>query len=212
MKHTQLHPPAIVLSLLLLVATCRAEDCVRFTPQAGSQVKIDGTSNIHNWTVTGQIIRGWMEVSAAFASDLKTLSSLPRVEVIIPVRTLKSRYQKMDEVMQEHMRMAQHTNITYRLTGLLLQSESKDSQGPAHFISTGELTVAGVKQTIEMPVTIERVDTGRLRVKGTIPLKMTQFKIQPPSPIITANLIKTGDDVTVAVDWLLAQAKREGER
>jgi len=35
------------------------------------------------------------------------------------------------------------------------------------------------------------------------PLKMTAFRITPPSPSIVEGLIKTGDDVTVRFEWLV---------
>src|SRR5690242_11500584 len=104
-----------VLSLILLLAMAplHAEDVIKYTGKPGSEMKIDGTSNIHDWTVKGQIISGSMEVSPAFDKDLKTLSPLPKVTVSIPVRSLKSNNKKMDEVMQEHMNMKEHPTIKY---------------------------------------------------------------------------------------------------
>src|SRR4249919_70042 len=95
----------LALGLLLLAAASplRAADTVKYIAQPGSEVKIDGTSNIHDWTVKGQIISGSMEVSSDFDKDLKALSTPPKADVTIPVRSLKSGNKKMDEVMQEHM-------------------------------------------------------------------------------------------------------------
>ena len=196
---------AVCLLLLLAVAPLRAADTVKYGGQPGSQVKIDGTSNIHDWTVTGQIISGFMEVSTDFDKDLKTLAPLPKVEVTIPVRSLKSGNKKMDEVMQEHMNMKANPKIEYKLTAMTLKSEPKSPNGPAEYASTGDLTVSGVKKSIEMPVTIERVDAGKLKVKCTITMKMTDFGIKPPSPKIAMGLISTGDEVKLAIEWLLGK-------
>ncbi|MFO1501200.1 MAG: YceI family protein [Verrucomicrobiota bacterium] len=195
---------AVCLLLLLAVAPLRAADTLKYIAKPGSQVKMDGTSNIHDWTVTGQIISGTMEVSPAFDKDLKTLSPVPKVDVTIPVRTLKSSSgKKMDEVMQEHMNMKANPTIKYQLTGMTLKSEPKSPNGPAEFMSTGDLTVSGTKKAIEMPITIERVDGGKLKIKGTVPLKMTDFGIKPPSPALAMGLIKTGDEVKIALEWLV---------
>ena len=196
------------LSLALVVAAAvaaQAAETVKYVAQPGSQVKIDGTSNIHDWTVTGRIISGSMEVSPEFEKDLKTLTPAPKVDVTIPVRTLKSNNAKMDEVMQEHMNMKAHRNIEYQLTGMTLKSEPKGPNGPGEYVSTGNLTIAGSKKAIEMPVTIERMDGGKLKVKGSIPIKMTDYGIKPPSPALAMGLIKTGDEVQVAVEWVLAK-------
>ncbi|HZQ45998.1 MAG TPA: hypothetical protein VFC07_03220, partial [Verrucomicrobiae bacterium] len=45
--------------LLVMTASVRAEDWVRYRARAvGSKVLIEGTSNIHDWTMDGQIIGG----------------------------------------------------------------------------------------------------------------------------------------------------------
>jgi polyisoprenoid-binding protein YceI len=208
MKTSSLLSRRTVLGVALLLAALplRAADTVKYVAQPGSEVKIDGTSNIHDWTVKGQIISGFMEVSPAFEKDLKAVTPAPKVDVSIPVRSLKSGNGKMDEVMQEHMNMKQFKTITYQLTSLTLKGEPKAANGPAEYTSTGDLTVSGAKKTIEMPVTIERMDGGKLKVKGSIPIKMTDHQIKPPAPALAMGLIKTGDDVKVSIEWIVAKA------
>lgn len=197
-----------VLSLILLmaVAPLQAAETVKYLAKPGSEVKIDGTSNIHDWTVTGQIISGSMEVSPAFDQDLKTLDPVPKVEVTIPVRSLKSGNKVMDEVMQEHMNMKEHRSIQYALTAMTLKTEPKTPKGPAEYTSTGDLTISGTKKPIEMPVTIERLADGRLKVVGSIAFKMSDFGVKPPEPKLAMGLIKTGDEVKIAIEWVLAKA------
>jgi polyisoprenoid-binding protein YceI len=197
---------ALSLAFLLAAAHVHAADSIKYVAQPGSEVKIDGTSNIHDWTVKGQIISGSMEVSSDFDKDLKTLTPAPKVDVTIPIRSLKSGNKKMDEVMQEHMKSKENPTIKYQLTGMTLKTEPKGANGPGEYISTGDLTIAGTKKPIEMPVTIERMDGGKLKVKGSVPIKMTDYGIKPPAPALAMGLIKTGDDVKVAIEWVLAKA------
>ena len=196
---------ALALLLLASVSPLRAADTIKYIAQPGSQVKIEGTSNIHDWTVHSQIISGSMEVSPEFDKDLKTVTPAPKVEVSIPVRTLKSDNKKMDEVMQDHMNMKTHKDIKYQLTGLTVKSEPKGANGPGEYTSTGDLTINGVKKSVEMPVTIERVEGGKLKIKGSAPVKMTDYSIKPPAPALAMGLIKTGDDVKVTFEWVLAK-------
>jgi polyisoprenoid-binding protein YceI len=208
MKTSSLFSRRTVLGVALLLAALplRAADTVKYVAQPGSEVKIDGTSNIHDWTVKGLIISGSMEVSSAFDKDLKAVTPPPKVEVSIPVRSLKSGNTTMDQVMQDHMNVKQYKAITYQLKGLTLKGEPKSENGPAEYTSTGDLTVSGSKKTIEMPVTIERVEGGKLKIKGAVPIKMTDHGIKPPAPALAMGLIKTGDDVKVSIEWVVAKA------
>src|ERR1041385_7570391 len=183
---------ALSLVFFLTAAASQAADTVKYMAQPGSEVRIDGTSNIHDWTIKGQIISGSMEVSSDFDKDLKSLAPVPKVDVSIPVRSLKSEFKKMDEVMGEHMNIKQFPSIKYQLTAMTLKSEPKTPNGPAEYSTTGDLTISGVKKSIEMPVTIERVEGGKLRIKGSAPVKMTDHGIKPPSPNLTMGIIKTG--------------------
>lgn len=183
---------------------------VRYDSQPGSLVQIDGTSNIHDWTVKGGVIKGFIEADAEFpASATVSGAKPPRVEVTIPVRTLKSQVavgaKKMDEVMQEHMHMAQWPNIEYRLMELLPKQTNSAAGTAFQFDAVGALTVSGVTRTNRMPVTIERVGPDKLKVTGLTNLKMTDFGIKPPAPTLALGLIKTGDDVTVRVEWVVAK-------
>jgi polyisoprenoid-binding protein YceI len=197
---------ALCLAFFLAVAHSRAADAVKYVAQPGSEVRIDGTSNIHDWTVKGQIISGSMEVSPEFEKDLKSLTPAPKVDATIPIRSLKSGNKKMDEVMQEHMKMKENPTIKYALTGMTIKSEPKGANGPGEYVSTGDLTISGTKKSIEMPVTIERLEGGKLKIKGSTPIKMTDYGIKPPAPALAMGLIKTGDDVKVAIDWIVAKA------
>jgi polyisoprenoid-binding protein YceI len=197
---------ALSLAVFVAVGSLRAADLVKYSGKPGSEVKVDGTSNIHDWTVKGQIISGYMEVSPEFDKDLKTLNPVPKVEVTIPVRSLKSGNKKMDEVMQEHMKMKENPNIKYQLTKMTLKSEPKTPNGPAEYVSTGDLTISGTKKSLEMPVTIERVEGGKLRVKGLVAFNMSEYGIKPPAPALAMGLIKTGDEVKIAIDWVLGKA------
>jgi hypothetical protein len=48
---------------------------------------------------------------------------------------------------------------------------------------------------------------GKLKISGRTFLKMTSFKIDPPAPKLALGLIKTGDDVKIQFDWVVAARK-----
>jgi polyisoprenoid-binding protein YceI len=110
------------------------------------------------------------------------------------------------------MNFNQHKTITYKLTALTLKTDPPGPNGPAEYNSKGDLTVSGVTKPIEMPVTIERIEGGKLKIKGGIPLKMTDFQIKPPAPTLAMGLIKTGDDVKISFEWILAKAPQTASK
>lgn len=171
---------------------------VTFEAQSGSKVRIEGKSNIHDWDMNGSIIGGKIEADAKFpeaGADKATASA------VIPVRTLKSYAKKMDEVMQEAMEMTKFPRIEYKLTSL---KPKANAGGKFEFDAVGKLTVHGKTLDNTMPVTIEKVDGGKIKITGSTPLKMTDFEVKPPCPALAAGMIKTEDQITVSVEWLVA--------
>jgi polyisoprenoid-binding protein YceI len=212
-KHLWLFGRNVVCASALLVAGALwAAGWVKYEAQpTGSSVKIDGTSTLHDWTVEGKLIRGSMEFEEGVEIDptQKTIPGLKagklnaRVEVSILVRSLKSGKSSMDSVMQQAMKQKEFPTIEYRMKEMVLK-EPHTSGTPFVFDTKGELTVAGVARTNLMQVAIDRIDKDKLKATGSTNVKMTDFGIQPPSPKMAAGLIKTGDDVKITFEWLLA--------
>ena len=200
---------SLVAAAVLLAATTAgraAEAWLKYEAQPGSKVRIDGTSTIHDWTVESQIIGGAMELETSTAADLKSMKVRPKVEVAIPVRSLKSGKKPMDTVMHNAMKQADHPKIEYRLNALTPAGVG-DKPDTYVYTATGALTVSGVTRTNSMTVNISRIDKTQLKVTGTTGLKMTDFGIKPPAPDLALGLIKTGDDVKITFEWITAQTE-----
>lgn len=202
----------LALGFLLLCSTWSQAATLRFNAlPTGSKVKIDGTSTIHDWTVESTLMSGFMEVEVEGNVDpsnplaaLAAVKTSPKVEVNITARSIKSGKKAMDEVMHEAMKEKDFPRIQYRLTSWSLKEAPKSPTGPVQFNTKGDLTVSGVKKTIEMPVTLEALEKNRIKATGQVNLKMTDFGIKPPAPSVALGLIKTGDDVKVSFEWLTA--------
>lgn len=197
----------------LAVSAQAADGGLRLGSKPGSKVFMDGTSSIHDWTVEGAIIRGAFEVEPEFLTDktLKSVKSLmtkevnPKAELNIPVRSLKSGKQKMDEIMLDAMKSTEHRDIVFKLKEMVVKGDVS-AAGAAKFEVKGDLTVAGVTKPCDMEVALERVSDTRVKFIGSQKLKMTDFGIAPPSPEIPGmDRIKTGDDITIRFEWLVGQ-------
>jgi polyisoprenoid-binding protein YceI len=171
---------------------------IRFDAQPGSKVTIAGTSSIHDWEMNGSVIGGQLEADARFP-DMGAEQA--NASAIVPVRTLKSYAKKMDEVMQEAMELTKFPRIEYQLFQLTPRT---NDLARFEFDAVGALTVHGRTVTNTMPVTIEKLDGGKLKITGTTALKMTDFGVPPPCPALAMGMIKTGDDIAVSFEWLVA--------
>jgi len=209
-----------VLALALLVAgsaALRAAEgtTTRFVAKPGtSKVRIEGTSTIHDWQMESPLIGGYLEAGPDFptkpGADIKPGKVNVKVEAFIPVRSLKSLEKdgkpysdKMDEIVWEKLLQQKFPRIIYRISELVFK-EAKD--GAYVFDSTGDLIVAGVTNKISMPVNITPVDGGKaLHIIGNTKTKMSDFKVEPPSPTGLGMLIKTGDEVKLFFDWTVEQ-------
>lgn len=200
----------IAAMALTIALPMSAETWTRYQARPGSKVRIDGTSTVHDWSVEGQIIGGFMELDSNFALESGKAPSAggkvnSKVEVDIPVRSLKSGKKLMDDIMHGAMKQEGHPKIQYRLKELTLLPLSQNA--PLKFDSAGELTVAGVTKPVKMQVTMEPMAQDRVKVIGQTNLKMTDFGIKPPAPSVGLGLIRTGDDVKITFEWLTARQK-----
>lgn len=195
---------------LIVAIPLSAETWVRYQARPGSKLRLDGTSTVHDWTVEGQIIGGFMELESNFSLDSGKAPPSggkvnAKVEVDIPVRSLKSGKKLMDDIMHGAMKQEEHPKIQYRLKELSLLPVKQGE--PLKFDSTGDLTVAGVTKNVKMQVTMEPLAQERVKVTGSTNLKMTDFGIKPPAPAVGLGLIRTADDVKITFEWLTARQK-----
>ena len=135
-----------------------------------------------------------------------------KVEAFIPVRSLSSIEKDgkpymtaMDDRAYLALNEATHKKILFHLTELVLKEPAKSKDAPYVFDSKGELVVAGVTNAISMPVNITPLGDKKLKITGNTVVKMTSFKIDPPAPKATMGLIKTGDEVKLSIEWMVAQ-------
>ncbi len=208
----------IALLLLATVSLPAAEQMTTYAARSGSKMRIEGTSNIHDWQVESPFIGGLLEVGPGFPTEpgqAATPSTVAaKAEVFIQVRSLKSLEKdgkpysdKMDEIMWEHLREPANKRIVYRLTELKLKEAPKAKDAPYVFDAKGDLAIAGVTNKIAMVVNVLPLADKKLEITGSTTLKMTDFKVEPPAPKIALGLIKTGDEVKLIFKWVLAQRK-----
>jgi len=203
----------LITAGLLTAAALQAADVIqlRSTPK-GNKIRIEGTSTIHDWQVESSIIGGTAEVGPEFplkpGAEVKPGPVAAKVNVFIPVRQLKSLEKdgspystSMDTRMYDAMHEADNKRITYTLKSLTLKTPPKSAEEPYQFEAVGDLCVSGVTNSITMPVVVTVLEENKVKFAGATTVKMTDFKIEPPSPSLALGLIKTGDEVKLFFEW-----------
>jgi polyisoprenoid-binding protein YceI len=176
---------------------------VRYDAQpVGNKMIIEGTANIHDWKMESVLIGGYLEADAKFPESAlaDAAAAKPLVNVYMPVRSFKSGNSTMDARMQKEMKEPQFKRIEYKLIELKPNSAS-GATGALKFDATGTLSIAGKTRTNTMPVSIEKLADGKLKVTGSTGFKMSEYGIDPPSLL---GVFTTGDEVKLKFEWLSA--------
>jgi polyisoprenoid-binding protein YceI len=214
----------VIVSIGLLSAlSARAEKMTKLTQRSGSKMRLEGTSTAHDWRSESGLILGYLEVGPNFPLEPGAKVSPGKVEAKgeakVKVTSLKSKNKdgtyyddKMDDKMYNMMSYTNHPDIIFKITDLTLKETAKDANSPYVFDAKGDLSLAGVTNNVSFPVKVlplpEKDGENRVKISGEVPLKMSQFGMQPASMIL---VVKTGDDVTAKFDWVVG-IKKSGEK
>jgi polyisoprenoid-binding protein YceI len=184
----------------------------------GNSVRVDGTSTAHDWEMEGPNIGGHIEFGAGVTFD-KTQAApgglqgdkIPATaHVIIPVSTIHSKAEHlpevMDDLMQKTMKAGDFPRIEFTLAEMTFKGPHTAGK-PFDAEVAGELVIAGVKNKVSFPITIEPLDEGKIKISGTAPVKMTAYGISPPAPVLAIGTLRCGDDVKIMFDWILKEKK-----
>ena len=213
-EKTSLAAFATLVSAAVLGPEASAQTSYRAVPNA-SNVRIRGTSTYHDWEMKSSSIGGILRLDAGVKIDpaqaaiegIRDGKISMSVHALIPVRQIKSEAEHLPEVMerltQQHLKADQFNFIDYQLSELKPAGQHTPGK-PLECDSTGQLMVAGVTNKVSFPVTIDVPEPGKLKISATVPLKMTDFHVEPPAPnVLGLGLMKCGDEVKVLIDWVV---------
>ena len=177
-----------------LAATAAGQATTRVSVAPDSKLWIEGTSNLHGWSCAADKFDAAIELDAAAVGDLTTATPkvLKRVEVKVPVKSLKCGHGGMDDNMYKALKADASPEISYIMA--TFDAVPGEADGFA-LKTTGTLTIAGKENKLAMDVVATRMPDGTVRATGVVPIKMTDFGIKPPTAIF--GTLRTGDEVKV---------------
>ncbi|MFN0215465.1 MAG: YceI family protein [Saprospiraceae bacterium] len=158
---------------------------------------IKGTSNLHDWQSTANEVRA----SGSLTADAGGLKSIGSLYVEIPAKSIKStKGSIMDNKTYDALKANSNPNITYKLDRVA----SMNNRSGTYDINTkGDLTIAGVTNKIDMYVQGKMGGDGSITFNGSKKLKMTDYKIKPPTALM--GTMTTGDEVEIVFQVTLKQ-------
>ena len=155
---------------------------------------VRGTSSLHDWESKVEKV----ECDASLVLANNALSDVEHLMVKIPVKAIKSTKGKiMDNKTWEAFHYQKYPSITFTLT------ERRVNNSKHSIDVTGDLTMAGVTRRIEFTATYKLLQDGDIQVIGSKQLRMTDFKMQPPTAMM--GTIKVRDPITIAFELVLTQ-------
>jgi hypothetical protein len=176
----------LVLSVLFSISSVSIAQNFPLISQA-AVINVHGTSNVHDWDMKPTTVAGELGLN-----DARQISS---IAIKIEVKSLKSGNGIMDGKTHDAFNYKVNPYIVFVLTDA---SQAKLTVNDTEIILTGNLSFSGQTRKISIK-TIGKITKSRdYQLKGSVPLKMTDYKMKPPTAML--GTMKTGDAVTVEFD------------
>lgn len=197
MKHSNLFK-VLGVSLLLSVASLalKGQEQYRLVNDQYS-LKIEGTSNLHDWTMEAEDISG--DVTAEMKSSV--LESFKNATIRVPVEKLESGKRIMNNKTYDALKSDDHPHIEFQLKSV----EDMYAAG-SRFSGTarGNLTIAGKSRMVSIPFSGKINGNNQFKVSGDYSLNMTSYDVDPPKAMFGS--LTTGDKVTIQYEFVFEQA------
>ncbi|WP_304063459.1 YceI family protein [Pedobacter glucosidilyticus] len=153
----------------------------------GSQIKVIGTSNIHDWDMTAInfICDANFTVKGTDVQDVSALS------FVLPVKNLKGKEDLLNSRAHKALKEEQFDKIAFKLIDATVIPQQNIIK------ATGNLTISGVTKKVLIQTTYTVGADESITCRGSKTIKMSEFNIKAPSFMMGA--LKVADDVTIDI-------------
>ena len=190
-----------IIIFSILIAPILLWGQTSYSATDGSEFRVDGTSTLSDWTATTQQVEATVQLSEDFTSQAVPANgtTVEEVSIRIAVSSLDGgRGQTMNDKILNAFQASVNPDIVYELeTATVTGPDPEDGQ---RFLMTsqGTLNMAGQSHPIEVPLTGKKQADGSYLFQGKVPVKMTDYGMEPPSAMF--GQIVSGDKVVVGFD------------
>ena len=179
---------SIYLSLFLIIsAETMSQTSYKLNPE-NSKMTILGTSSLHDWQMDVKDI----DCSMALLTEGENIRGIQDTWFSCITTSIMSDYNIMDKKTYEALKAKEFSNIFFKMiSGKIISMAGKEFSGTA----TGYLSIAGQTKEIKVPFHGNILEKGQVKVEGKVDLKMSEFKIDPPTAML--GTLKTGDEISI---------------
>lgn len=190
-----------LISTLLIVALLfwnltPPDATVFFQIEQGSKLNVKGFTNVTDFTCKCEEVFPRLQTTIASKS---TKNEFNKTSLLVRAKKLDCGNKAMNSDMYETLKADDHPNIQIELL------ESEQINLSAEWITvqaTANLTIAGVTRKETFSIQAKRTDELLYRFKGSKSLKMTDYGMTPPRPMM--GLIKVKDLIVLDLDLTIS--------
>lgn len=186
----------IFLAATLLVTSGVSAQQAHLRVDDESRLWIQGTSTVSAWSCDAGSLAGDGALSETRTSP--GMDTSPSARLVVPVEEFECGRRRMNDDFRDALKGETHPVIVYELQDARVMDEPPSEDGWYRLSVRGSLTIAGKSESIEAVAWGRRLEDGRYRVRGSKPLTMTAFGIQPPVALL--GLVKAHDHIEVHFD------------
>lgn len=180
MKNIVLIPLLLFTSMLLI-----AQDS--YTLSNESTLTVEGTSTLHDWTVTANTYQGSLTLDGHVFTSI---SFDVDVESIVSTRGAT-----MDKKTHNALKMEEYPKIVFSASDVAF------SEGDTQSIP-GKLTIAGVGKDVVIVSNIKKLED-KIQITGNHKITLQDYNMEPPTAMFGSIVV--GDDVVVNFDLIFAK-------
>lgn len=174
----------ILLGLFLVAFSTRAQ-VKYYLIQDKSTLQVEGTSTIHDWEMDA----GGLKCDMLVTYNEKTLE-INEVNFSCPAKMILSDNSIMDGKTHDAVKADKYPVITFKMKSI---ESFKETGSNFSGVITGIMNIAGVPNPVRFSFSGTFEEEMSIQVKGVVPLKMSDFKIDPPTAMFGA--LKTGNEI-----------------
>lgn len=189
MNTKRLLPLTLLLSVFVLIAA-RPKTTTPLTFSADSNIRIEGTSSLHDWTCEASPVGGSLMIETIDG----VLTGIEQASAALPVSAIDCDNGTMNKKVRDALEAKAHPVIRYELKSARVTT----ADGRVKVEAAGQLTLAGVQKPFALHLQGSALENGRYRFQGSAPLLMSDFGIKAPTAML--GTLKTGDAVMLHFD------------
>lgn len=155
-----------------------------FRVSSSSEVKVEGTSNVHDWSAV---------VEEVTFEGTRTNDVFDGVRVKFKVESMESGDGLMNRRIHKTLNAEEHPHIIFNITDSSLDGTALTMKG--------NLTINGVTKQITVNGTMRTLSNGNIRIQGSHPVKFTDHGMEAPSFMFGA--MKVDNEVKITYNIVL---------